>query len=89
MPLSPSVRTALFAFSATLLVAAGVFTATLADRYATALASIDTEVLLLFLPCCLLLFAVIVEAIRMAARGPINLDPPARPLAWNVLSDDR
>jgi hypothetical protein len=88
MPFTPSVRTAVFAFGATLLVAAGVFAATLADRYASALASIDTEVLLLFLPCCLLLFAVIVEAIRMTARGPVDLETKARPLAWNVLADE-
>lgn len=88
MPLSPSVRTALFAFGATLLVATGVATATLADRYASVLAGLDTEVLLLFLPVCLLLFGLIVEAVRMAARGPVDFEPKAKSLAWNVLSDE-
>jgi hypothetical protein len=89
MPSAPSIRTALFAFGATLLVAAGVFAATLADRYAGLLARIDTEVLLLFAPCCMLIFAVIVEAVRITARGPVDLAPRARPLAWAVLADER
>ena len=88
MPISPAIRTALMAFGATLLVGAGVFAATLADRYAAVIAGIDIEVLLLFLPCCALLFAVIVEVVRMAARGPIEMEPPARPLAWTVLSGE-
>lgn len=86
MPFAPPVRAALTAFVATLLVATGIFTATVADRYAAVVATMDTEVLLLFLPCCALLFAVIVEAVRMTASGGIEIEEPVRRIIW---SDDR
>ena len=89
MQLAPTMRTALTAFAATLLVAAGISAATIADRYAAVIARLDTEVLLLFLPCCALLFAVIVEVIRMIARGHLELEEPARPLEWTVLAAGR
>ena len=89
MQFTPTMRTALTAFAATLFVAAGIFAATIADRYAAIAAQLDTEVLLLFLPCCALLFAVIVEVIRMIARGHLEIEEPARPLEWNVLAADR
>lgn len=82
--LTPRIRTAVFAFGATLLVAAGIFAATIADRYAAALARLDTEVLLLFLPCCALLFAVIVEAIRITARGTPETAAPVRQIIWDA-----
>lgn len=84
MPFTPPVRAALTAFVATLLVATGIFTATVADRYAAVVATVDTEVLLLFLPCCALLFAVIVEAIRMTARGAITIEEPVRHIIWDA-----
>lgn len=84
MPLSLPIRAAATAFLATVLVAAGIFAATLADRYASALAGIDREVLLLFLPCCAILLAVIVEVIRMVARGPVELEAPVRRIIWST-----
>ena len=89
MQFTPTMRTALVAFAATLIVATGIFAASIVDRYAALLAQLDTEVLLLFLPCCALLFAVIVEVIRMMARGQLELEEPARPLEWKVLAADR
>ena len=89
MQFTPTMRTALIAFAATLIVATGILAASLVDRYAATLAKLDTEVLLLFLPCCALLFAVIVEVVRMMARGQLELEEPARPLEWNVLTAGR
>ena len=89
MQFTPTMRTALTAFVATLIVATGIVAATIADRYAAMVAQLDTEVLLLFLPCCALLFAVIVEVIRTIARGQLEIEEPARPLAWNVLAAGR
>ena len=85
MPFSPLFRAALTAFGATVIVAATITAAMAADQYAAVLSRLDTEVLLLFLPCCALLFAVIVEVVRVVARGPIDEAPPARTLEWNVL----
>jgi hypothetical protein len=87
--LTPRLRTAILAFGATLAVAAGIFAATLTDRYAAALSRLDSEILLLFLPCCALIFAVVVEATRMTASGVIDVRPPSRRLGWNDTAADR
>lgn len=86
---TPMFRASLTAFGATLAVAASISAAVAADAYAAVLSTLDTEVLLLFLPCCALLFAVIVEVVRVVARGPIDEAPPARQLEWNVLAAGR
>jgi hypothetical protein len=86
MPHTPMIRAALTAFGATLAVAASITAAVAADPYAAVLSRLDTEVLLLFLPCCALLLAVIVEVVRVVAKGPIDETPAARQLEWNVLS---
>jgi hypothetical protein len=78
-------RAALMAFGATVTVAATITAAVAADPYAAVLSRLDTEILLLFLPCCALLFAVIVEVIRVVAKGPIDESPAIRQLEWNVL----
>jgi hypothetical protein len=82
---TPVIRAALTAFGATLAVAASITAAVAADPYAAVLSRLDTEILLLFLPCAALLFAVIVEVVRVAAKGPIDEATPARQLEWNVL----
>ena len=86
MSLTPMIRAAVTAFGATLAVAASITAAVAADPYAAVLSRLDTEVLLLFLPCCALFFAVIVEVVRVVARGPIDETPAARQLEWNVLA---
>ena len=86
MKLPPIVHAAATAFGATLAVAASITAAAAADPVATVLSRLDTEVLLLFLPCCALLLAVIVEVVRVIAKGPIVEEKPARQLEWNVLA---
>jgi hypothetical protein len=86
MKLPPILHAALTAFGATVAVAATITAATASDPFAAVLSRLDTEVLLLFLPCCALLFAVIVEVIRVIAKGPIDEYKPAKQLEWNVLA---
>lgn len=86
MSLTPLFRAALTAFGATIIVAATITAAIAADPYAAMLSGLDAEVLLLFLPCCALLLAVIVEVVRVVARGPIDEFRPVKQLEWNVLA---
>lgn len=79
----PVLRTAAIAFVATLLVAAGAFVASFADRYAERLAALDSEIILLFLPCCLIVFGLLVEATRLAVRGVPEKTVPVRQIVWD------
>ncbi len=89
MSLTPVIRAALTAFGTTVIVAATITAAIAADPFAAMLSGLDAEVLLLFLPCCALLLAVIVEVVRVVANGPIDEFRPAKQLEWNVLAAGR
>ncbi|HEV7275133.1 MAG TPA: hypothetical protein VGN80_02490 [Devosiaceae bacterium] len=62
----------------------------LPERVANIGASIDVGVLLLFLPLCALAFAISVEVVRAARKGPLRYSAPprARPLSgWRPEGD--
>ncbi len=77
----PSIRpySVLRALALGVVVFASGFAATLPAAAAPLTASIETEVILLFVPLCLLMLGLVAEAARQALLGAPRATVPARP----------
>ena len=96
MTLSPAalprnLRSALLAFALTLGVAgAALWTGAAADALALLQRTVDTQVVLLFVPLCALVFAITIEVVRMAAADTLpsrHATPRRLPRGWETAQD--
>jgi hypothetical protein len=72
-------RMPVISFSLTIAAAGiGLLMGILPARAATLMPMVDTGVVLLFVPLCLLVVAILAEAVRLSLRGPLRIHEPRR-----------